>query len=223
MSHIAISHTGRPQAPARSSTGGVVAVVLAAWLALAVVLGARDAFVAPVGTPPVPLLIAATSPVLIFLAALWTSRAFREFILAADLPLLMGIQAWRFAGFGFLALYAYDVLPGSFAWPAGLGDMAIGVTAPLLMLALIRRPSFAASRTFVAWNVLGILDLVVAVSSGTLGTILSGSHAGVATMAPMTHLPLVLVPTYLVPTFVMLHLTALLQARRASAALTERA
>ena len=223
MSDIAISHSGRPQAPARSSTGGIVAVVLAIWLALVVILGAREAFVGPANTPPVALLIAVTSPVLIFLAALWTSDAFRDFALTLDLRLITSVQAWRFAGFGFLALYAYQVLPGSFAWPAGLGDMAIGLTAPFLMLALVHHPSFAASRTFVVWNVLGILDLVVAVGSGALGAILSGGQPGVATMAPMAHLPLVLVPTYLVPMFAILHVTALLQARRASAAFTERA
>jgi hypothetical protein len=77
------------------------------------------------------------------------SRDFRDFILTFDLRLATGIQAWRFAGFAFLALYAHHVLPGLFAWPAGLGDMAIGITAPWVILALIRRPGFAASRPFV--------------------------------------------------------------------------
>ena len=75
-------------------------------------------------------------------------RPFRDFVLAADLRLMTGIQAGRFAGLGFLALYANGVLPGSFALPAGLGDMAIGVTAPWVLLALIRRPGFAAGKTF---------------------------------------------------------------------------
>jgi len=37
------------------------------------------------------------------------------------------MQAWRWAGLGFLDLYAYKVLPAVFALPR-LGDMAIGVT-----------------------------------------------------------------------------------------------
>jgi hypothetical protein len=65
--------------------------------------------------------------------------------MAVDLPLLTAVQAWRFAGFGFLALFVYGVLPGIFAWPAGLGDMMIGLTAPWVALALARRPAFAAS------------------------------------------------------------------------------
>jgi len=163
---------------------------------------------------PLPIAIGVTAPVLVFLSAYWMSRQFREFVLTADLRLVAGIQAWRAAGFGFLALYAHGVLPALFALPAGLGDIAIGVTAPWIMVALIRRPSFAGSKTFVAWNLLGVLDLVVAVSTGALGSGLATGIAGEITTAPMALLPLVLIPAYLVPIFFMLHLAALFQARR---------
>lgn len=96
----------------------------------------------------------------------------------------------------------------------GLGDMAIGVTAPLVLSALLRRPGFAAGKSFVAWNVSGILDLTVAVSIGALVPLLAPNFYGSVSKAPMTQLPLVLVPTYLVPTFLILHLTALFQGRR---------
>jgi hypothetical protein len=66
----------------------------------------------------------------------------------------------------------------------------------------------------VAWNLSGILDLVVAVSIGALVPLLAPNLYGTVTSDPMTQLPLVLIPTYLVPTFLMLHLTALFQARR---------
>ena len=108
----------------------VVTAVLMAWLALVLFLGAGGAFVRPPGMPPLSILAGVTAPIIGFLAAFWVSRAFRDFVLAADLRLVTGIQAWRFAGLGFLALYAHGVLPGLFAWPAGLGDIAIGVTAP---------------------------------------------------------------------------------------------
>jgi hypothetical protein len=157
------------------------------------------------------------APLAVFLAAWWSARAFRDFILTFDLRLATAIQAWRFAGFAFLALYAHRVLPGLFAWPAGLGDMAIGITAPWVILALIRRPEFAASRPFVIWNLLGILDLVVAVGTGALGSGLAVGITGDVTTAPMAQLPLVLVPGYLVSLFIMLHLVALFQARRLAA------
>jgi hypothetical protein len=113
------------------------------------------------------------------------------------------------------------VLPGAFAWPAGLGDIAIGVTAPLVAVALVHRPDFSISRAFVVWNLLGILDLVVAVTVGGLISALASPAAGVVTTQPMAQLPLVLIPAYLVPLFVMLHLAALFQARRRALSLVD--
>ena len=202
----------------QSSMPLVVGVVLAVWLALVFLLGAAGAFARPPGAVPLPIGLGVTAPVILFLTALRLSAAFRTFVLALDLPLVTGIQAWRFAGLGFLALYAHGVLPGFFAWPAGLGDIAIGLTAPWVTLGLIRRSRFATSRVFVVWNLLGILDLVVAVGTGALGAALATGIAGEVTTAPMAQLPLLLVPAYLVPIFLMLHLAALFQARRLAVA-----
>jgi hypothetical protein len=190
----------------------IVVGVLALWFVAVFLLGAAGAFVRPPGTPPFPILLGATAPLVVFLAAYRVWPAFRAYVLSSDLPLAAAMQAWRAGGLGFLALYVHGVLPGAFAWPAGLGDIAIGVTAPWIALALVRRPGFATSRVFVAWNWFGILDLVVAVGTGGLHSALAS--AGEVTTGPMAVLPLVLIPAYLVPLFIMLHLAALSQARR---------
>ena len=214
MAHTVTSQLYRPTIPAVSGMGAFVTTLFLAWGALVLVLGARGAFVTTPGAPPLGLLIGLVAPLAVFLIGYSANRALREFVLSADLRFIVGMQAWRWAGFGFLTLYTYKVLPGIFAWPAGLGDMAIGVTAPFVLGALLRRPGYASSRRFIAWNLLGILDLTVAVSIGALGPLLAPNLYGTVTTAPMAQLPLVLIPTYLVPTFLMLHLTALLQARR---------
>ena len=200
-----------------SNVRSLVTVVLAIWFAMVFLFAANEAFVRPPEVPPFPILLGATVPLAVFVAAYLGSEAFRAFILAADLRLLTAIQAWRAGGLGFLALHAYGILPGLFAWPAGLGDIAIGVTAPWVALALIRRPAFAYSRLFLIWNLLGILDLVVAVSTGALSSGFVAGLVGIVTTAPMAQLPLVLIPAYLVPLFIMLHLTALFQVRRLKA------
>jgi hypothetical protein len=138
--------------------------------------------------------------------------------MSADLPVIAGIQAWRFAGLGFIALYAYGVLPGLFAWPAGIGDMAIGVTAPLVVYALRRRPTFATSALFWVWNLFGMLDLVVAVTLGGLSAVRGIGLSAEITTFPMGTMPLVLIPAFLVPLFLMLHIISLLQARRLATA-----
>ena len=191
-----------------------VTLVLTAWFLLVVSLGAVGAFVARPGTPPLGIAIGVGAPLLLFFAWLRLSQSFRDFVLSLDLRLIAGIQAWRWAGLGFLSLYAHNVLPGIFALPAGLGDMAIGFTAPWIILSLVRRPDFAASAAFIRWNVLGILDLVVALTIGTLTAALSTGAPGEITTAPMATLPLLVIPAFLVPLFLMLHTAALMQSRQ---------
>jgi hypothetical protein len=213
MATTNVSGLYQPKVPTLFGTGTFVAVFFSAWLALVLVLGSSGTFVAAAGTPPLALLIALLAPLGVFVVGYRAFPQVRAFILSVDLRLVAGIQAWRWAGFGFLALYAYGVLPGIFAWPAGLGDMAIGVTAPLVLSRLLREPDFAASKSFVAWNLSGILDLTVAVSIGAVVPLLAPSLYGAVSTEAMSHMPLLLVPTFLVPTFLMLHVTALLQVR----------
>ena len=162
---------------------------------------------------PLPILAGVLTPIFIFLIAFWTVGPFRDFVVSIDLQVMVAIQAWRFAGLGFIALYAYGVLPGLFAWPAGLGDMAIGVTAPLVIFALRRQAAFAGSRLFWIWNLSGMLDLVVALSLGALSAIMGIGISPEIMTFPMGRMPLVLIPTFLVPLFLMLHLASLFQAR----------
>jgi hypothetical protein len=192
----------------------VVAVAMGLWLGLVWLLGAHGAFVASPGSPLLPIFFGLAIPLAVFFAAYFGWGKFRTFVLGADLRLVAAIQGWRWAGLGFLSLYAYRVLPGLFAFPAGLGDMAIGFTAPWIVLGLVRQPAFAASKRFVVWNIMGILDLVVAVSLGTIRSGFIPGLTGNVTTSPMAQLPLVLIPAYLVPFFIMLHFTALSQARR---------
>jgi hypothetical protein len=212
MSNAALSQPERVHtAPAM---GIFVSALLAAWLLLICLLAANGIFMAAQGSPPLALLIAVLAPVAAFVIAFRYVRPFRAFVLAVDPRLMLGMQAWRFAGFAFLALQTHRILPGYFALPAGLGDMAIGLTAPWLIVALSRRPEFASSRTYIVWNLLGMLDLIVAIGMGAIGSFLMVTTNETVTTAAMAQLPLVLIPAYLVPLFFMLHLTALFQARR---------
>ncbi len=210
MTQAVLNRSSRPAAG--SNPGAIIAVVLAAWLALVLFLGANGLLATRAGTPPLPLVAAVAVPLIVFFVAFRTSRTFRDFLMAADLRLVTAIEAWRFAGLGFLALYAHGILPGVFAWPAGLGDMATAAAAPWMMLSLIRRPDFVRSRSFRVWNLLGMLDLVIAIGIGGLVSALASDASGEITTAPMAQLPLVLIPAFLVPGFLMLHITALYQA-----------
>ena len=195
----------------------VISLALALWFGLIFLLGAQGAFVVTAGSPPLPIFFGFAIPLAVFFLAYLGSGTFRSFVLSADLRFVTAIQAWRWAGFGFLALYAHGVLPGLFAFPAGLGDMTVGVCAPWILIGLVRDPAFATSLLrFVIWNIMGIVDLVVAVSIGAISSGLLRGLTGSVTTGAMAQLPLVLIPAYMVPIFIMLHFTALSQARRLS-------
>lgn len=191
----------------------VAAVAL--WFAL-VALASYAGLLEPApGAAPLPVALAILSPVLAFLALYGASAAFRDFVLSLDLRLLTMVHAWRFVGFAFLVLYGYGLLPGLFAWPAALGDMAVAATAPLVAIALIEQPAFARGRAFVTWHLFGLLDFAVAVVTGILT---SGAYPGIVgdsiVSTPLVELPLSLIPGFAVPLFVIFHLAALLQARQ---------
>lgn len=201
----------------RASLGPVIVAAMALWFGVVFILGSHGAFVGRAGAPPIRIFLGLAVPLAVFLTAYFWWSEFRSFILGADLRVVIGMQAWRWAGQHFLFLYGAGVLPGLFAFPAGLGDMAVGITAPLILFSLVRNPLFAASRRFVTWNILGIVDFVVAFAMATLSTGLFPKLNGLignVTTAPMARLPLVFTPVFIVPFFIMLHFTALAQARQ---------
>jgi hypothetical protein len=214
MSTIVLSGPVASQPTRGSGMRASVIVVLGAWFLVVVSLGAAGIFVGRPGTPPFAIAIGITAPLVWFFAWLRVSPSFRDFVFSLDLRLIAGFQAWRWAGLGFLSLYAHKILPAFFALPAGLGDMAVGFAAPWMILGLVRDPGFAASRAFIRWNVLGILDLVVAIALGTLGATLATGAPGEISTAPMSTLPMLLIPAYLVPLFIMLHTAALMHSRQ---------
>ncbi len=206
-----------------------LAAFLFGWLGLAFALAPSAASVAgrdPFSlTPLIPIF--ALGSFAVALAGVLLSPSVRRAVDAASLPGLVGVQVYRVLGVLFLILLSLGQLPGYFAQPAGWGDILVGVTAPLVALALARRA--AGARTLaIAWNTVGILDLVVAVGMGTgvLAPYLApdlGSRVPAA--AAMGVFPLILVPTFAVPLSVILHVLALRrlrQERRAEARLVAR-
>src|SRR5690349_12952813 len=138
-----------------------------AWAALILVLSALGIFVTHLDRPPLPLLIAVIGPPILFIIAYSLSAKVRELSLGLDLRLLTAIQAWRIIGGMFLVLMAFGLLPGTFAWPAGVGDVIVGVYAPFVVVALSRRtPGW--QKHVILLNILGLIDFVGAIGGGVL-------------------------------------------------------
>jgi hypothetical protein len=180
--------------------------LLAVWFIFSSTASGLHLYVTSPPRPPLPILLAVTVPIAVFLVWMASSQPFRRFVVTRDPRLLTMLHAWRLGGFSFLALYAYGILPGLFAWPAGLGDMMIGATAPIVAFRLVG----ANHRSrFLVWHMLGILDLIVAVSMGALSQLVLPLGPG---PFPMAVLPLSLIPTFAVPLLVILHISSIVQA-----------
>ena len=93
--------------------------LIAAWFVFALSASAFHLFLTSPTTPPPPTGLAVLTPILVFLAWFRISPGFRAFALSLDSRLLTMVQCWRIAGYVFLVLYAYRILPGVFALPAG--------------------------------------------------------------------------------------------------------
>jgi len=192
----------------------LTAGLIAAWVTFSLVASAFHVFRNDPGRPPIAILLAVLTPIALFSWWYLSSKPFREFALALNPQALTLVQAWRIAGFAFLALYSYHILPAVFALPAGWGDIAIGATAPLVAFKLANSSH---RKSFILWQLLGITDLVLALTFGALAPFISPQEVlgpnGV-TAGPMTALPLSVIPTFAVPLLGILHIISIAQARR---------
>ena len=176
-------------------------VCLLVWLVVAVALALSGVYIR--GTAGMPTIqFGILLPIFLGVAAYVMFPGIKRWMHSLPQSWLVGVQAYRVIGVIFVILWVAGQLPAVFALPAGLGDMAIGLAAP-----------FAARRgrnAVLWWNVLGIADLVVALTTGFLT---SPSRFQVFALdAPnvlVGQFPLILIPTFLVPMSILLHLASL--------------
>jgi hypothetical protein len=186
----------------RASVARTSSIVLIGWFLVATSLAWMDAYRAAADRIPT-IQYGIFVPILIGGLLIWRSSTVARIIDAVPQQWLIGVQLYRVLGAIFLILYGAGKLPGLFAWPAGLGDVLVGVLAPVV-----------ADLVF-AWNLFGLADFVVAVTAGFLTS--PSAFQLFAFDLPnelVSQFPLVLVPVFLVPVSVLLHLASLTKLRR---------
>ena len=133
----------------------------------------------------------------------------REVFEATPLHLVMLVQVFRVMGVGFLSLYFMKVLPGVFAIPTGVGDILIGVTAPIVAYIYLQKKSYS-KKVAILWNIAGIADLAMAL---TLGILTYSKPIQVIPTKipndPIALFPLVIIPVFAVPLSLILHFYSL--------------
>jgi hypothetical protein len=158
---------------------------------------------------------------LIVLAARRSTRLRAALARRSTMWRLASVEVARNVGVIFLLLHSQGDLPGLFAYPAAWGDIAIGTTAFAVTAIVAWRYDRLLEqgtlwrRVFIAWNVLGIADMVMAISLGLIQ--FPGALQLVDSNPPTTlfgELPLLLFPTFLVPFAAALHFVMLDAIRR---------
>lgn len=213
---IALALVVVPNRPTRALAVSSLGI-LVSWYAVVYVLAADGAF-RVVGPAGIPVLALAFIPVLVGIPAVWLSGQVRRMITVPGVPAgLIAVQTYRLVGGSFLLLFALHRLPAIFAILAGGGDMLVGATAWAAAKA-VRDGRLSRG---VIWNLLGLLDLVVALSLGVAFSPQFNLSPDGITTAALTVLPNVLVPAFLVPTSILLHIASLRTLRSMAATVPE--
>jgi hypothetical protein len=199
--------------PSVSARPTAVLAGLGLWLVVAITLGASGRLEGL--QPPLPqlTLIALTAGALLAVARI---PAVQAWALSVDVRVLVAFHLTRFVGGYFLVLYRRGELPYAFAVPGGWGDILV---ASLALLLLLSGPpnTVGRLRAYVAWNVLGLLDILFVVATAArLGL------AAPASMQALLRLPMSLLPTFLVPLIITSHVVLAVRLARAGQAISAR-
>ncbi len=185
-------------------------IFLFGWLLLAMAIGLLDFFhvTANFISPLVPVFFAL--PIIIFLKTLKKSELAGKIADSFTQPFLILIQVPRIGGYVFLVLMEQGLLPAMFAIPSGYGDIIVGLSAPIVAFFYLKKTRWA-RKLAIAWNVVGIIDLAIAISFG-IGLVFPEPFQIIPTSPTtelMTTFPLVMVPAFAVPLGMMLHILSL--------------
>ncbi len=201
---------------ARKTRFGLIASIgVIGWLFLATELARAGVFQASLDRVFPMIALGTGLPIIFGLLAIRYSTSLRAVLKAIPIHRLIGVQLYRALGFIFLIATSANLLPGVFAWPAGIGDIAVGLLAPLVAWRARKDPGRARG-TIMAWVFLGIGDLILALSLGFLSS--PGRFQLVALDQPnaaISAYPLIMIPIFAVPVSILLHAAVISKLRAA--------
>jgi hypothetical protein len=195
---------------AATTLTATAATVLGGWIVVSALLARSGVYLQDPGEV-VPWFLVAVAGTLIVLLLATRIPIFSRVLAEPGTPARLALpHTLRVVGVLFLIVMAQGHLPAAFALPAGLGDIAIGLSAPFVARRLARGTGRAGALRF---NVLGILDLILA---GSIGFLLFRVVEVTPSTAPLFVLPLALIPTVPVPLALALHIVSLRRLRTAT-------
>jgi hypothetical protein len=154
--------------------------------------------------PPRVLLFTAIPLTLFYFLVVFRTKTFWQILENVPLSDLVRIHIFRLVGAFFIIGWTYGILPKSFAFIAGIGDIFAAVTA-IFVAVLIDRKAKNYKKITLVWNIIGFWDIVSVIISAVYITkqAIDTNSAGIV---EMTKFPYCLIPAFAPATIIFLHI-----------------
>ena len=154
--------------------------------------------------PPRVLLFTAIPLVLFYFLFVFRTKTFWKILDHVKLSDLVRIHIFRFVGVFFIIGWHYGILPKSFAFIGGIGDIFAAATA-IFVAILIDKKAKNYKKITLAWNIIGFWDIVSVIISAVYITkqAIETNSQGIL---EMTKFPFCLIPAFAPATIIFLHI-----------------
>jgi hypothetical protein len=164
-------------------------------------------------TLPPKIFLFTTIPVLIFYNLLCSfNKNWKNILVNITLPSLIRFHIIRFIGVFFIITYYFGSIPKAFAIPAAIGDMLAAFLA-IFVAKMVEQKKKNYKQITIAWNILGLLDILNVVVSGIFITKLSldGNSQSLANIAEF---PFCFIPAFAPATIIFIHVAIFKKLRK---------
>lgn len=154
--------------------------------------------------PPRVLLFTAIPLLLFYFLFVFRTKTFWDILEHVKLSDLVRIHIFRLVGVFFIIGWSYGILPKSFAFIGGIGDIFAAVTA-IFVAILIDKKAKNYKKITLIWNIIGFWDIVSVIISAVYIT-KQAIESNAQGILEMTKFPFCLIPAFAPATIIFLHI-----------------
>ncbi len=154
--------------------------------------------------PPRVLLFTAIPLILFYFLFVFRTKTFWSILENVKLSSLVRIHIFRLVGVFFIIGWSYGILPKSFAFIGGIGDIFAAVTA-IFVAILIDKKAKNYRKITLIWNIIGFWDIVSVIISAVYIT-KQAIESNTQGILEMTKFPFCLIPAFAPATIIFLHI-----------------
>lgn len=154
--------------------------------------------------PPKILLFTAIPLTLFYFLFVFRAKTFWKILENVKLSNLVRIHIFRLVGAFFIIGWYYGILPKSFAFIGGIGDIFAAITA-IFVAILIDKKAKNYKKITLIWNIIGFWDIMSVVISAVYIT-KQAIETNSQDILEMTKFPFCLIPAFAPATIIFLHI-----------------